>query len=187
MNTPSTHTPRAAAFIRDNQALCDAVEAATAWSDFAVSLMDGLRRYGSWSGRQIEAAKRLTAPREAVSVDLSPIRAMFDKALTAIKRPTYRAEGLILSLAPATGKNPDALYVKDRKTNAYLGKVVGTAYSGNATALAALATIAADPLEAAVRHGNATNFCSFCGRALTAGESVERGYGPVCRVRFGLT
>ncbi len=58
------------------------------------------------------------------SVDLSTIQAMFMSAHNkGLKAPKYRANGLILSMAPLTGKNPGAIYVKTEDTDLYLGKV----------------------------------------------------------------
>lgn len=43
-----------------------------------------------------------------------------------------------------------------------------------------IARINADPLLAVKQAGGARSTCCFCERPLEVGESVERGYGPVC-------
>jgi hypothetical protein len=44
----------------------------------------------------------------------------------------------------------------------------------------------ADPIGTATAYGRRYGNCCFCGRELTAGESVDRGYGPVCAEKWGL-
>ncbi len=41
-------------------------------------------------------------------------------------------------------------------------------------------------LETTSLNGKLTGNCCFCGIELTAGESVSRGYGPICANRWGL-
>ena len=123
------------------------------------------------------------------TVDLTRITEMFQSAMAAgLKKPGYRAEGLKITLAPATGRNAGALYVVRESDDTYLGKIVGTAYQSTSggNALTALLKIAADPLGAAVEYGRETGRCACCGRELTNEESVELGIGPICRQRWSL-
>ena len=128
--------------------------------------------------------------RKVADVDLAPIRAMFDTAkANGLKKTAYRAEGLILTAAPDTGRNPGALYVTDEQKE-YLGKLVGTTFHPMRNAPAsvgdALRAIAADPKEAAVRWGRKTGRCSCCGRELTDPTSVAMGIGPICAEKWGF-
>lgn len=179
-------------------------------SDFINSLSNQLFKKGCLSEKQVEAwyrgkakldlirSKREAEAREAqVTVDLTPIRTIFETAVSnGYKRPKYRAEGLEISRAPMTGRNPGALYIKN-ESDAYGGKVVevtfhpsrdgkATDFTPSGSAGDALKIIAADPLGAAVRYGNRTGRCACCGRELTNDVSIQRGIGPICAARWGL-
>lgn len=169
------------------------------WNDFARSMHQQHCEGKQWSEKQINAAlvmvektrasrEKRAAEREAaaVSVNLQGIIDMFDTAKSSgYKRPIYRAEGLIISLAPATGVNAGALYVKDADKQ-YLGKVKDGRYYGRDEAKEPLAVIAENPREAAIRYGQRTGTCACCGRALTNHASIALGIGPVCGQRWGL-
>lgn len=167
------------------------------WNDFARSMHQQHCEGKEWSEKQINAAlvmvektrvsrEKRAAEREAaaVSVNLQGIIDMFDTAKSSgYKRPIYRAEGLIISLAPANGVNAGALYVKDADKQ-YLGKVKDGRYYGCDEAKTALAVIAENPREAAIRYGQRTGTCACCGRALTNHASIALGIGPVCASRW---
>lgn len=171
-------------------------------NNFVTSLSESLQKYGSLTDGQIAAWYRGKAKLEAIKVeraakdaaapevDLSGIRDMFETAVgNGYKRPTYRAEGLVISRATDHGNNPGALYVKDEEDN-YCGKVLGVKYSGTRAAPTdvseRLATIAADPLGAALRYGRRTGQCACCGRKLTNHGSIDLGIGPICKDKWGL-
>lgn len=178
-------------------------------NDFIRSLAEQLFVRGGLSDKQVAAwhrgnakLKELKAQRKAQEAaapqaDLGPIRAMFDAAVASgHKRPTYRAEGLVINLAAAHGRNPGALYVKSEQ-QVYGGKLVGTSFHASndgraqdftphGDAYDALTVIARNPLEAALRYGQRTGTCACCGRKLTNKLSVELGIGPVCRETWGL-
>jgi hypothetical protein len=168
------------------------------WSDFCQDLLAKLNQYGSLSERQVGAVRSTmersqarrdswNAEREAAkqAVDLGPIRAMFETAVASgHKRPTYRAAGLVINRAPDHGRNPGALYVKTEEGDEYLGKIIGTQYSGKS--VPALAAIAADPRGEAVAWGRKYGRCSCCGRELSDPQSVALGIGPICATKWGL-
>ncbi len=167
------------------------------WSPFAQDLAAKLAQYGALTEAQLTAALNMrgkvaasqaarAVERDAAkqTVDLSPIRSMFEAAnQSGHKRPVYRAAGLIISRAPDHGKNPGALYVKT-EDDEYLGKILGTNYTGKPAP--ALAAIAADPRGEAIRYGQRTGTCSCCGRTLTAEGSIDAGIGPICAAKWGL-
>jgi hypothetical protein len=103
------------------------------------------------------------------------------------KRPIYRAEGLKISLAPATGANAGALYVKTDEDQ-YIGKVVDQQFFASRDATdehkTALSVIAQSPRDAAIRYGQKTGHCACCGRALTDKTSIARGVGPICESKW---
>ena len=194
----------------------------------AASLIEQVNQRGTLSDNQVAAAERMIAKTETtraanqaarevnkVEVDLAPIRVMFEAAVrSGHKRPVYRAEGLVISRAPDSGKNPGALYVKDTGST-YGGKVVEATYSPNydgnradfahysydvknetgkvvetvtvrQSATEALNKIAADPREASATWGRRTGSCSCCGRELTKTASIEAGIGPICAEKWSL-
>lgn len=173
------------------------------WSEFARSMMTqaGVKK---WSDNQKasaasmiakvrakQAAKASGAPVAPKAViDLSPIRAMFDAATASgYKKPSYRAEGLVLSLAASWSKNPGAIYVKSTG-GAYYGKVVGKTFSATQEGRrdgveALLLEIAKDPLAAAIKYGQRTGNCACCGRLLTNHNSINLGIGPICAQKWG--
>lgn len=199
-----------AAFDAANEGVTEFLQAASGWSQFARDVLAKLQQYGSLTEGTLRAVRNMQAKcearraersaersqqqRAAVEADLSAVRAMFERAVQGgLRRPIYRAEGLVISRAPDTGKNPGALYVKTAKArdggaggDEYLGKVIGTAYLGKPEAAAALAAIAADPRGAAIAYGRATGSCACCGRELTDPASIELGIGPICQDKWGL-
>ena len=183
-----------------------ALDAIKSWNSFALSLASQLEERGSLSEKQVQAAQRMLAKLEAnkkkrddaaTAVDLSSIRDMFATAYSkGHTRPKYRAEGLVISRAPDSGRNAGSLYVKlddddEFAECEYQGKLtpdnmfrpVG---SVDARTLEALNAIAANPAEAAVRYGRRTGQCSICARQLTNSESIDRGIGPICADKFGF-
>ena len=181
-----------------NPGMVEFIGKAAEWSDFARSMRDALAQYGYLTDKQASSVARMmqtckerqearATERKANEqvVDLSPIRAMFETAVASgHKKPIYRAAGLIISRAPDAGRNPGALYVKDAETDDYLGKILGTHYTGKAAL--GLTAIAADPRGEAVKFGQRTGRCSCCGATLTNGESIEAGIGPICASKWGL-
>ena len=191
-------------FNDQNPGLIGDLRKLTDWNSFAGSLVQQFAERGGLSDKQVDSARRMLAKvankqearaveraerqASAPTIDLTGIRRMFELAASQLKKPVYRAEGLILSLAPNHGKNPGAIYVK--AGHDYQGKVIETSfhasYGAASTTLPSLLKIAADPLEAAVAYGRETGTCACCGRQLTDPKSVERGIGPVCAKTWGL-
>jgi hypothetical protein len=98
------------AFSNEHPGLIDFLSA-NQWSDFLSSLLTQYLDKGSLSDKHVAAARKTQAKmaenarkkeEEKASVDLAPIKAMFDSArASGLKRTTYRAEGLKLSPAGA--------------------------------------------------------------------------------------
>ena len=177
------------------------------WNDFASSLVEQYDRKRSLSDRQLDAAERMLAKiaatraakaardeaRTQVPVErLSAIHLMFGRAMDGgQKRPVYRAAGLVLSLAPLSGRNSGSIYVKDAETGDYFGKidehlVYRAVHAAPEWAADALSRIARDPSTAAVEYGRETGRCSCCGRELTNPDSIALGIGPICKDRWGF-
>lgn len=113
-------------------------------------------------------------------------------AESGLASPSFRAEGLIISRAPSTGKNPGATYVKrDNEARTYIGKIVanGEWFPQTVATMGdgeALKRICENPLEMMIAYGHKTGSCSCCGRELTNRISVKLGIGPICRGRYGF-
>jgi len=167
------------------------------WNEFAQSLVDQFEQRGSLTDKQIAAAERMVAKTEAsraarakaqaegsVKVDLAAIREMFEKVnALGYRKPSYRAEGLAITRAPDSGRNPGALYVK--ADGDYVGKILDTTFQpvrgADDAVQAALEKIAVDPEAAAVSYGRKHGRCACCGRGLTNQVSIDMGIGPICR------
>lgn len=190
-------TEARAAFDEQNPGIADFLASVADWNNFARELQGKLAQYGYLTEGQVAAVRRTKAKieenrraralaREAASltVDLSSIRTMFEKAVAnGYKKPIYRAAGLVINRASDFGKNPGALYVKSDEGD-YLGKIIGTDYTGKPAP--SLTAIAADPRGEAIKYGQRTGTCSCCGRTLTNEGSIEAGIGPICASKWGL-
>jgi len=142
--------------------------------------------------RQAERQAQRNAERAArtVEVSLATVETMFDKArASGLSKLAYRARGLVVSPAPAHGRNAGAIYVKT-SGGEYLGKVAEGRFFATREATdehkAALLAIAADPAGEAVRYGRETGSCCCCGRELTDPVSIKAGIGPICAEKWGF-
>lgn len=164
--------------------------------EFAASLMQSLRKWGSLTVNQHAAVQRILVKRKiqadrhasAPAVSLAPVEAAFDKAKAAgIKYPKLRLDVFTFSPAGATSKNAGAVYVKEGDT--YLGKVLnGKLFAVSACTPQqeeAIVAVAADPMNAAIAYGKRFGKCAVCARTLTDADSIAQGIGPVCATRFG--
>lgn len=173
--------------------------------DFAVSLRNQASKYGELSEKQLQSANnciernkerekaRESANRNAAAVDLSSVAEVFNRAKSnGYKSPVLRLAmpeseaALRLSRAPDSGVNAGAIYVK--VGDEYMGKVLGgkfiKSHACSAEVESNIIKAVDNPLEAARLYGHRTGICSCCGRALTNGESIDLGIGPICREKF---
>lgn len=175
------------------------VFAMATWNELAASLAEQHNSGKAWSEKQVIAIqsmlhrmeeRRAQREAEAKAVNLQSIIDMFNHAKeSGYKRPVYRAEGLKISLASESGNNAGALYVKT-EADEYIGKVADGRFFGTREATeehkAALALIAENPRDAAIRYGRKTGKCACCGRALSNKASIEIGVGPICLDKWNL-
>lgn len=185
-----TANPGLFAFLVDN----------SKWSSFAASLSAGIAKYGSLTENQLAAAISMREECEArqekkvaetkpewIGLDVHRIQEMFAKASEHKLSPKFTVDHITLSLAPAHGKNPGAIYVKSN--GAYCGKIVdGLFHKTNncvEEVVEAVRVIAKDPEHCARMYGKAFSICSCCGRTLTNPLSIELGIGPICRSNWG--
>lgn len=168
--------------------------------EFATSLWNALRKYGSLTENQLAAVNRCidkdTARKteraervaSAPAISCERIEQAFASAKSkGIKRPALRLAEFTFKPAGENSKNAGAIYVT--AGNDYLGKVVGGKFlrvrECTEATEAQILEVAANPEAAAVAYGKRTGYCSCCGRTLTNGESIDRGIGPICADKFG--
>jgi len=209
---------RAGAQARKERNAADAIEAfkaahpeAHAWLvaqaykdrpfDFAVSMLEAVRKWGALTDNQLAAVVKLMGRDEqraderkarveaAPAITVERIEKAFSDARAAglKKHLKLRLDTFVFSPAGASSKNPGAIYVKEG--NDYLGKVVAGKFHAVRTCgderAARIVAAAADPEAAAVAYGKRTGTCSCCGAELTNAESIERGIGPICAEKWG--
>lgn len=178
--------------------IIDGLRAIKGWNNFAAGLLMQYDQRGELTHRQYDAAEamlcKVAATRqhrqaETVAVDASRIELLLQTALMAgLKRPAFRAKGLVFTLAKASSVNAGAVYVK--RSDLYVGKIMGGKFmpvkdtpKGTGEAIQ---KIAADPRGAAIDHGRETGHCACCGRTLTDPASIALGIGPICAENWGL-
>lgn len=167
---------------------------------FAVSLNSALQQYGDLTEGQLNAAKKCVASlaakkaeqavkiETAPAIDISKIETAFAAAKNnGIKRPKLNLGSFKFKTAPATGKNPNAIYVMNGET--YIGKVSTGKFFGSYACTDAMEVevlaVASNPSEAAKAYGFRSGSCSCCGRTLTNGASIDLGIGPICAGKYG--
>ena len=180
----------------EHEKIFHALREIMSWNSFAQSLVEQIINKGSLSEKQMFAASAMLMKiknnkeerqKNIVSIDLSNVKKIFDKAHEAIKNPKFRVDNMVLSRAPDNGRNAGAIYVK--VDGEYAGKVTGgywLPFKAPEGTFEKLQEIAKDPLGSAVAYGKRTGNCSACGRDLTNHGSIEKGIGPICAERWGL-
>lgn len=202
---------KAQSWAMEHKAEVEWIEAKRKSFAFAASLSHAMAQYGSLTEGQLAAVRRCMisdSQREerfqaevkkreerTVEVNLGAIAAAFAKAFASgLKRPKLRVGDYKLSLAPATGRNPGAIYVAKRATSdeeegTYLGLVRDGRFTPSRECTPAMQTeltpMLMEPAKAAVEYGRLTGHCAICGRFLENKESVDRGIGPICAAKFG--
>jgi hypothetical protein len=132
----------------------------------------------------------IEGPKAGTTVSVAAIATAFASAREqGIKRPKLRLDGFVFSRAPDHGSNAGSIYVTDRASREYLGKVTDGRFYGSRACddptRERVVAVASDPHAAAKAYGARTGECSCCGRELTNAESIELGIGPICRDKFG--
>tara|TARA_R100001594_G_scaffold32347_2_gene60075 strand:+ start:350 stop:1321 length:972 start_codon:yes stop_codon:yes gene_type:complete len=171
----------------------------TDFTEFANDLRLSLLKYGSWTEKQIGAARKCIAASEKRTAERKEnshgpfvkLQEAFDKALSggaSRSRLKLTIGGLRFNRAPDTGRNPKCIYVKDG--DLYVGKITpeGT-FSQSRDAeqqhIDGLNAIGDDPLAEAKKHGHETGVCACCAKTLTNPDSIENGIGPICQAKWG--
>ena len=152
------------------------------------SSIEGIRKDMA-KDQEFFAKKKAEREAAAPVVEISAIEKLFATAVdNDVKRPIFRADGLEISKAPATGKNAGSLYVK--RNGEYAGKITDgkfhKVYAAPADTVDRLMAVAADPLKEAMAYGRKFGNCALCGRDLVDPVSIRAKVGPVCAPKWGL-
>lgn len=171
--------------------------------NFALSLLSGFDRYGSFTDRQRPYAEKLAGksecrpvPEQAPSAPEKAAAATYPNICSKVSLNGF-SRFTVGQLALSLKNDGSCIWVKwngaivgviDHATTAYRStRRYVTSPVAHLAACDTLARIEADPLAAARENGVKTGRCSCCGRPLTDPTSIEFGIGPVCRSRgFGI-
>lgn len=177
-------------------------------SNFARSMCEAIKQYGSWTDNQLAAIRRFMAEdaiykeaREAEAAKAPQLAGTgFERMLAAfasarasgLKYPKLRVGEFTFALASERSQyNGKALFVKHAE-HGYMGRIeLATARFFKSRDCGpdeerSIGVVCSDPLAAAVLHGKQTGHCACCGLELTNEESVRLGIGPICREKWGL-
>ena len=181
-------------------------KAASTGFEFAESLLGSIAKWGDLTERQLATAERLTAAQaerdaaraakaveakaSAPEVNVGRLEAAFAAAKAAkLKWPKITIGDIRISPAGENSTNRGALYVKNRVTDLYLGKVQNGQFFASrdcsASAKEEVTKLLNDPMAYAEAYGKQTGHCCICSRELTDPQSVARGIGPICASKFG--
>lgn len=122
----------------------------------------------------------------------SPLEQLFSTAKSnGFMRPILRTSGFKFRLAPAFGKNPDAVYVTETESDSYIGKIKHGQFfplSASTGQLYAKAVIEVmnNPQEELLKYGQKTGQCAVCGRPLHNAISIYNHIGPICAEKLGI-
>ncbi len=171
---------------------------------FVNSVEQQLAKGKSLSDKQIAIIDRIVQYGATNSSNLSegpymPLVSLLTRAGENLKKPKVTFVNgptrLQISLAPATGRNPGAIYLKGGQSSDYVGKVSSM---GSLQLLSSLDEVTnvqytslvddlnSDPVNAAVNYGAKTGRCCFCNLPLKDERSTAHGYGPTCAKNWGL-
>lgn len=171
---------------------------------FANDLMNGYRRYGRLSPRQMEWVEKLillaTAPPQAATSEehsqripgFKCVEDLLYHAAAHIQFPCIRLQtekGQRIQLRPRKGERAVTVHVGDSR-GVCRDEVLDTSYlrylSDLTDVMNTLHEMAAHPLETAILYGKKFKSCCFCGISLTDPRSLVVGYGPICAGNYGL-
>lgn len=119
----------------------------------------------------------------------SAIETIFSDAVqSGFLKPTLRTKNLIFFAAPATGRNPGAVYIT-RRDRVYCGKIIESEihlYREFYQYLDEVKETMNSPRESAIKYGRETGQCSICGRRLDNAVSIYNAIGPICAEKLGF-
>lgn len=173
---------------------------------FAAAMAEALTKYGSLTEGQLAAVRKCAArdaernekfareraEREANAkpCNVQRIEEAFAVAkANKVRWPKLRLDTFKFAPAGENSRNPGAVYVNDKESGEYLGKVMGGKFERTFRCTdeqeARIIAAASDPEMAAKAYGRRYGACSICGRELTVNESIDRAMGPICAEKYG--
>jgi hypothetical protein len=168
-------------------------------AEFATSLLEGFKRYGSFTAKQRPYVERLIgagaafANRDAAPVVVAPAAKLYPNLCKVVSLDTF-ARFSVGNFRATLKNDGSAIWLKwedtlfgviDTSTGSFRKLVRGLTDSAHKMAEHALDTIEADPKAAASADGIRTGRCSCCSRPLTDPASIEIGIGPICLEKAG--
>ena len=174
-------------------------------SDFVRSLLDTAQRKGSLSPKQWywvtkiaqETRERASRPAPAVveGLNLSDLHETMKKARERgrkFPKIKLRLAGMTVQLALTRAGHINVTDGGPYGSNVWYGRISDGRWTKGRAHPASLANVEGilrrlqeDPSAVALAH-SACGWCCFCSKVLTVGESVRRGYGPICAKLYGL-
>lgn len=156
-------------------------------SDKQIAILDRIVQYGATNKSNLDEGPYM------------PLVSLLTRAGENLKKPKVTFENsqtqLQISLAPATGRNPGAIYLKGGVSRDYVGKVSSRGSLQLLRSLPEMTNVQytrlvddlnSDPVNAAVNYGAKTGRCCFCNLPLKDERSTAHGYGPTCAKNWGL-
>lgn len=162
--------------------------------DFAASLLDALRRFGSLTDNQLAAVQRCQA-RDAEKVAAATIEAAKvapSADLTALHTVMQRHAKFYAGALTISRRNADQLcWIKHEDADKVVGKIDNgklTLWNRQGVDMGAVRDTLDEfngaPLQTAMKYGKLAGRCCSCGRELTNDGSIEAGIGPICAGKF---
>lgn len=177
--------------------------------DFARSLISNWHKRRTlsepqqvWVGILVDRAVAVDQPKPAAQVaasdmNLVKLHELFDKAksnhivVPRLHMQMTDGKKFTVSAAPATGKNPGAIYVQHN--DKYYGKITREGrfeiphyVERNPELEGRVAEVGENPSHAGKVHGHKLRWCMFCARELKTVDSLHYGYGPICAEKWEL-
>jgi Family of unknown function (DUF6011) len=178
-------------------------------ADFARNLINGYRRFGNLTPKQLPWVDNLLARAEgkenptAALENFSGVYSLFQRAKVHLKYPKITllfpdGGALKLYLSGPRSKMPDTVNLVEPTAvgpeRAWYGRVLADGrFTASAPArpildkiTAVLNRLAREPEKVAAEYGKLTGNCCFCSLPLSDSRSLAVGYGPVCAEHYGL-
>jgi hypothetical protein len=168
--------------------------------EFAVNMGEAIERYGDLTEKQLiaclkcvrastgAAEARQSREANAPEISIARIEEAFAAAREAsLRRPKLNLATFVFKPAGANSRWAGSIYVTEQGD--YLGRITAGRFVCSSACTEdqqeKILAAAADPEAAAIAFGRRTGSCACCGRELTAGESLDRGIGPICAENYG--
>lgn len=164
--------------------------------DFANSMLEALKKWGSLTDSQLGAVQRCIERDKARDAERA-VKAAAPKpaaqVLYALHDVMQRHSKFYAGEMTLSRRREDQLvWIKHANAEKVIGKIDGGVLSlWNRPGVdmdgvkAMLEEFEGAPLQAAMKYGKLSGRCCSCGRELTDESSIANGIGPICAAKFG--